>query len=150
VDQALYAIAAQKIRGIFVSPDLLLLANRTKIASTFRRTKLPAIFPLREYHDDGVLVSYGIDLHEAMRRAAPYVDKILKGMRPSDLPIEQVSKYELVIDMRVARELGINVPQELLLRADEVIRCFWNLLAATGTKSLSPRRRPVTRRRNGR
>jgi len=67
-------------------------------------------------------MSYGIDLNESMRRAAAYVDKILKGSKPSEIPIEQVSKFELVIDLRVAREQGIRVPQELLLRADEVIR----------------------------
>jgi putative ABC transport system substrate-binding protein len=67
-------------------------------------------------------MSYGPDPHELMRRGAYYVDKILKGARPADLPIEQVSKVDLIIDLRVAREMGIEVPQELLYRADQVIR----------------------------
>jgi len=79
-------------------------------------------FPWRGFHEYGVLMSYGPDPNELMRRGAYYVDKILKGAKPGDLPIEQVSKVDLVIDLRVAREMGIKVPQELLYRADEVIR----------------------------
>ena len=70
----------------------------------------------------GALMSYGPDLKEAGRKMAGYVDRILKGARPADLPIEQIAKYELVIDLRVAQELGLKVPQDVLLRADEVIR----------------------------
>jgi putative ABC transport system substrate-binding protein len=86
------------------------------------RTKLPGIFPWRDYHDAGVLMSYGANIKEMGRQAAAYVDKILKGAKPADLPIAQSSKYDLVINLRVARQLGLKVPQELLLRADEVIR----------------------------
>ena len=80
------------------------------------------MYPWREYHEDGALMSYGPDLKDAMRHAAGYVDKILKGAEPADLPIEQVSRYELIIDLREAHAMGIEVPQDLLLRADEVIR----------------------------
>jgi len=93
-----------------------------KVAQAVRKTRLPAIFPRREYHEEGVLMSYGPNAREVQRKLVAYVDKILKGAKPSDLPIEEMSKYELVIDLRVAHELGIEVPQELLLRADEVIR----------------------------
>jgi putative ABC transport system substrate-binding protein len=122
VDHALSDITHSKVQGVFISPDLLLLANKSKIAATMRTAKLPAMFPLREYHDEGVLMSYGIDLKESMRRAAPYVDKILRGAKPADIPIEQVSKFELIVDLRVARQMGIRLPQDLLLLADEVIR----------------------------
>ena len=105
-----------------VSSDLLFLANRAKVAAAVGRARLPGIFPWRDYHDVGVLMSYGSSTKEMGRKAAVYVDKILKGAKPADLPIEQSSSYELVIDLRVARELGLKVPQELLFRADEVIR----------------------------
>ncbi len=122
LDAALRALPRSEAGGVLVPADLLFLANKAKIASAIRKARLPAMVSLREYHDDGVLMSYVVDLKEAMRRAAPYVDKILRGAKPSELPIEQVSKFELVIDLRVAREMGITVPQELLLCADEVIR----------------------------
>ena len=87
-----------------------------------RKAKLAAIFPFKEFHDDGALMSYGADNREGAHKVAVYVDKILKGTQPSELPIEQMSKYELIIDLRVARGMGFHVPQDLLLRADEVIR----------------------------
>ena len=80
------------------------------------------MFPYREYHESGALLSYGPDEKEVFRRMATYIDKILKGANPAELPIEQISTYELVIDLRMAREMHIQVPQELLYRANEVIR----------------------------
>ena len=80
------------------------------------------MFPHKQYHETGVLMSYGPDYDAAMSQVATYVDRILKGAKPSELPIEQVSKYELVVDLRVARELGIEIPQSILVRADEVIK----------------------------
>ena len=105
-----------------LSSDVLFLGNKERIAAAVAKAKLPAIFPWRDYHDANVLMSYGGNPKEFGRLAAAYVDRILKGAKPGDLPIEQVSKYELVIDLRVARKLGIKVPQDLLLRADEVIQ----------------------------
>lgn len=122
LDAALRAIPRSAADGILVAADLFFLANKSKIALAVRKAKLPAMFPLKEYHEDGALMSYGANYKDAMLRAARYVDKILKGAKPSELPIEQVSKYELIIDLRVAHELGIEVPQALLARADEVIR----------------------------
>jgi putative ABC transport system substrate-binding protein len=72
--------------------------------------------------EDGLLMSYGVNIKEIGRRAALFVDRIFKGAKPADLPIEQISKYELIVDLRAARALGVKAPQELLLRADEVIR----------------------------
>src|SRR5690349_20371266 len=122
LDTALRAIHRSKVEGFLVSGDLFLFANRTQIARTIRRAKLPAIFAYREYHDAGVLMSYGISVKEPMHRVAVYVDKILRGAKAGDLPIEQIAKYQLVLNLLVARELGLEVPRTLRLRADEVIQ----------------------------
>jgi len=122
LDASLDAIQRSKADGFLVAQDLFLLANKSKICRALRKTRRPAVFPVREYHDEGVLMSYGANLKEAMRHTAGYVDKILKGAKPSELPIEQISSYELVVNFRVAREMGIDMPQSILLRADEVIR----------------------------
>jgi putative ABC transport system substrate-binding protein len=105
-----------------IGSDLIFVGQAATIAQAVRAANLPAIFPWREYHKHGVLISYGANLKEVLRRGAYYVDKVLKGAKPGDLPVEQVSKYELVINLHVAREMNIKMPQELLLRADEVIR----------------------------
>jgi putative ABC transport system substrate-binding protein len=122
LDTALRALQRGEGSGVFVTADGLFLVNKAKIARAVRSAKLPATVPYRDFHDDGVLMSYGLNTVDVARKMATYVDKILKGAKPSDLPIEQVSKYELIINLRVARELGLKVPQDLLLRADEVIR----------------------------
>ena len=122
LDHALHALQRKSVDAVLVTSDLLFHVNKSKIAEAVRRGKLPGMFPYREYLGDGMLACYGPDLKEVARTLAIYVDKILKGANPADLPIDQISKYELVIDLRVARELGIKVPQDLLLRADEVIR----------------------------
>ena len=122
LDAALRAIQRSAGDAFMVSSNVFFLANRAKIAEAVAKAKLPAIFPQRDYHDAGVLMSYGANLKEAGRQMAGYVDRILRGAKPGELPIEQMSKYELVIDLRVARAMGLKVPQDLLLRADEVIR----------------------------
>ncbi len=122
LDAAFRAMPRSATVGVVVSPDLLFLKNKTKLTQAVRKAKLAAIFPFKEFHDDGALMSYGADNRDGAHKVAVYVDKILKGTQPSALPIEQMSKYELIIDLRVARAMGIHVPQELLLRADEVIR----------------------------
>jgi len=122
LDAALRGIQRDAADAFIVSSDVLFLGNREKIATAVAKAKLPAIFPWPDYHDAGVLMSYGANLREAGRQMAGYVDRILKGAKPGELPIEQMSKYELVIDLRVARATGLKVPQELLLSADAVIR----------------------------
>lgn len=122
IDAAFRASSHGATDAVLVAADFLFLANKAKIAWNVRKLRLPAMVPWRENLDDGLLMSYGPNLNWVMRRAATYVDKILKGAKPGDLPIEQVSTYELIIDLRVARAMGIHVPQDLLLRADEVIR----------------------------
>jgi putative ABC transport system substrate-binding protein len=122
IDMIARALAQRAVDGILVTGDLLLFANKAKLAGAIREARLPAVFPSREWHGDDELMSYAPSIREAGRRMAAYVDKILKGGKAGELPIEQLSKYELVIDLRVARELGLAIPEDLLLRADEVMR----------------------------
>ncbi len=122
IDAALRAIPRSNAGGVLVTADLMFLTNKAKVARAIREAKLPAMVPNTEYRDDGVLMSYGPNLKDVLRRAAVYVDKILRGAKPAEIPIEQVSIVELIIDLRVARSMGIEVPQALLMRADEVIR----------------------------
>jgi len=122
LDISLHAIQRTAPDAVLVASDLGLLRERAKIASAIRKARIPAVFPWREYHEPGALMSYGPDLRDVTRRTASYVVKILKGTKPSDLPVEEISKFDLVIDLRLAHELGINVPQELLFRADEVMQ----------------------------
>ena len=105
---------------VLASP--LFNGERHRIVELAARNRLPTIYESREYVDAGGLISYGQNLYELFRRAAVYVDKILKGAKPTDLPWEQPTKIELVINLRTARSLGLTVPQALLLRADEVIQ----------------------------
>src|SRR5262245_17574877 len=122
VDAALHAISRSGMDALLVTGDTVLFANGVKISRAVRKAKLPAMFPVKEYQGEGVLVSYGPSLTEAGRMMAVYVDKVLRGAKPGDLPVEEISKLELVINLRVAQAQGIKVPEELLYRADEVIR----------------------------
>ena len=97
-------------------------ANRAQIVSFAQRNRLPSMFPTKEYVDSGGLMSYGPSLVDLFRRAAGYVDKILKGAKPADLPVQQPTKFELVINLKTAKVLGLTLPQSLLRRADDVIQ----------------------------
>jgi putative ABC transport system substrate-binding protein len=122
LDDALRTINRIAADGILIAGDALFFANRAKVAQAIRKARLPGIFPWPEYHAEGVLMSYGVNLTEATRRTAFYVDKILKGTKPQEIPIEQIFEYKLTIDLHVARDLRLDVPEALLVRADEVIR----------------------------
>jgi len=103
-------------------PSPLFAGNLRRLADLAIKNRLPAIFNLREFVEVGGLVAYGPNRTDEFRRAATYVDKILKGAKPGDLPVEQPTKFELVINLKTAKALGIMVPQSLLSRADEVIQ----------------------------
>lgn len=122
VEAALHELPRKAVDGLLVGSDAMLLNTGAKIAGAVHTARIPAVFPWREYHDFGVVVSYGPDLREGLHRGAYYVDKLLNGAKPSELPVEQVSKVELILDLRAAKSMGIHVPDTLLYRADKVIR----------------------------
>jgi putative ABC transport system substrate-binding protein len=107
--------------ALFVCQDLLTLTNRTRINTLAFGARLPAMFASREHVEAGSLMSYGPNFLDLYRRAADYADKILRGAKPSDLPVEQPTKFDLVINLTTAKALGIEIPPTLLARADEVI-----------------------------
>jgi len=121
IDQALIAVSGEPRGGLIVSPDGFTTSNRGLIISLAARYRLPAIYPYRYFAADGGLLSYGHDSNEPWRRAAAYVDKILRGASPADLPIQQPTKFELIINLRTAKALGLTIPPQLLDRADELI-----------------------------
>ena len=106
---------------LVVLSDGVLFNSRGQIAVMATRNRLPAISAVREYVEAGFFLSYGIDLPNQFRRSAVFVDKILKGAKPADLPIEQPTKFELAINLRIAKALGLELPRSVLARADEVI-----------------------------
>ena len=117
------AIQGLKTRAdaVYVAVDQLMVANQTTIVTSALRAELPTIFSTRDFVKAGALLSYGPSYTERFRRAADYVDKILRGTKPGDIPVEQPTKFELVINMKTATTLGLTVPSALLARADEVI-----------------------------
>src|SRR5262249_13295650 len=118
---ALQTIAEQHADGVIVLPGEIFDANAQRIADLTAEAQLPTMFQRRELVDAGGLMSYGTNYSEMYRRAAAYVDKILKGAKPADLPVEQPTKFELVINLKTAKALGLTIPYTLLGRADEVI-----------------------------
>jgi ABC-type uncharacterized transport system substrate-binding protein len=117
------AIEALKSRAdaLYVATDPLVFTNRIRINTLALGARLPTIYGSREYVDAGALISYGPNFSDLFRRAADYVDKILRGAKPSDIPVEQPTKFDLVINLKTAKALGLTVPPTLLARADEVI-----------------------------
>ena len=112
----------ERAQALIVQLGALTFEHRAKIAELAARHRLPAMHEVRTLVEDGALVSYGPDATEIYRRAATYVDKILRGARPGDLAIEQPHKFEFVINVKTAKALGLAMPQSLLVRADQVIQ----------------------------
>jgi putative ABC transport system substrate-binding protein len=121
-DQAFDTIAKERPDAFIVLADRVFLHNRARIVDFAARNRLPAVYPYRELVEAGGLMSFGPNYADMHRHAATYVDKILKGAKPGDLPIEQPTKFELIINLKPAKALGFTIPQSLLLRADEVIQ----------------------------
>jgi len=122
LEPVIAAQAREPNGGLIVMPDSFTDAHRIEITSLVARYRLPAVYAYRFFAVFGGLLSYGPDLTDNFRRAATYVDRILKGEKPADLPVQAPAKYELVINLKTANALGLTIPQLLLLRADEVIR----------------------------
>jgi putative tryptophan/tyrosine transport system substrate-binding protein len=122
IEGAFLAMAAKKVGAVVILAGAFAFARRQRVAELALKHRLPAIHLLREYVDAGLLMSNGPNLPDIFRRAATYVDKILKGTKPAELPVEQPTKFELVINLKTANALGVTIPQPLLLRADEVIQ----------------------------
>jgi putative tryptophan/tyrosine transport system substrate-binding protein len=110
-----------RVEALYVAAEPLVFVNRVRISTLALGARLPTIFAVREYIDAGGLLSYGPNFTDLFRRAAEFVDKILRGTKPGDIPVEQPIKFELVINLTTAKALGLTIPEAFLLRADEVI-----------------------------
>jgi putative ABC transport system substrate-binding protein len=121
IEQAVTAFARSPNGGLILTASALAVAHRELVIGLAARHKLPAVYYRRYFADSGGLVSYGSDIVQQFRGAASYVDRILKGEKPADLPVQAPTKYELVINLKTAKALGLDVPPTLLARADEVI-----------------------------
>ena len=121
IEPVVSALAREPNGGLVVMPDSFMLAHRAEVTSLAARYRLPAVYPWRSFAEVGGLLSDGVDLTDNFRRAATYADRILKGEKPSDLPIQAPVKFGLVINLKAAKALGLEVPPSLLAIADEVI-----------------------------
>ena len=120
-DRAFASMVAERADALFVLMSPVLTRDRKQIIDRAAKYRLPAIYEWREHVEVGGLMSYGGSLIELLRRVAAYVDKILKGAKPADLPVERPTKFELVINLKTAKALGLTIPPALLQRADQVI-----------------------------
>jgi putative ABC transport system substrate-binding protein len=121
-DAAFSAVSRGRAQALYLQESPLFYVHRKTLAKLASKARLPTIYASRTFADEGGLMSYGVNYADQMRRSAVYVDKILKGAKPGDLPIEQPTKFELVVNLKTAKALGITIPQSILLQADEVIR----------------------------
>jgi putative tryptophan/tyrosine transport system substrate-binding protein len=121
-DKAFEDATRARAGALSIMPDQLFAGNLKRIADLAVKSRLPSIFHLSEFADSGGLVAYGPDRSDQFRRAATYVDKILKGTKPADLPVEQPMKFEFVINLKTAKQIGLTIPPNVLARADRVIR----------------------------
>jgi putative ABC transport system substrate-binding protein len=121
-ERAFTSMVERGATALHVQLDPMFLAQRARLVELAAKHRLPALYDLREFVDGGGLISYGPRLSEELRRTAAHVDKILKGAKPADLPVEQPSRIELVVNTKTAKVLGLTIPQSVLLRADEIIR----------------------------
>jgi len=121
VDSALESVRASRADAMLVFPDGITMVHRAKVAELARTHRLPSMFGWREYCEAGGLVSYVANQRTTYTRLAAYADRLLKGEKPADIPIEQPTRFELVVNLKTAKTLGLSIPATLLARADEVI-----------------------------
>ncbi|HET9855021.1 MAG TPA: ABC transporter substrate-binding protein [Methylomirabilota bacterium] len=121
IDKAFQAVTRERTEALVILADPVFIAERARVAALAAKGRLPTVGGLREYADAGGLVAYGPNFYELYRGAAAYVDRILKGAKPGDLPVEQPTKFELVINLKTAKAIGLTVPPSLLQRADQLI-----------------------------
>jgi putative tryptophan/tyrosine transport system substrate-binding protein len=122
IESAFRAASKGRAEAALVLPGAVLISHRTQIAELASKNRLPTIYYATEFVEDGGLMSYAPNFPDLSRRAATYVDKILKGAKPADLPVEQPLKFELVINLKTAKQIGLMVPPNVLARADRVIK----------------------------
>ena len=118
---AFSAMSQERVQALTVPPDGMFLAHQAQIIGLAAKHRIPAMYGVTEFAEPGGLMAYGVDLPEMYRRGALFVDRILKGAKPGDLPVAQATEFELVINLKTARALGLTIPPSLLLRADQVI-----------------------------
>ena len=116
------ALSKERPDGLYVAGGPLMTANGKRIAGFALKSRLPSVYSIRESVDAGGLMYYGADVADSYRRVAYFVDRILKGAKPADLPVEQPTKFELVINLKTAKQIGLTIPPNVLARADRVIR----------------------------
>jgi putative tryptophan/tyrosine transport system substrate-binding protein len=122
LESAFQTAKEKKINAIMTSPGTLFFAERKRIVELAGKYRLPAIYPQKELVDDGGLMSYGVDFDDLYRKAAHYADKILKGTKRADLPVQQPTKFEFIINLKAAKQIGLTLPPELLARANQVVK----------------------------
>ena len=120
-DHGIDTFAKEAGGALLVTPDATTTRLRSTIVSAATRTKLSAIYPFRDFAAEGGLISYGTDVADQYRKAAVYVDRILRGAKPADLPVVQPTKFELVVNLKTAMALGLTIPPSIFANADEVI-----------------------------
>jgi putative tryptophan/tyrosine transport system substrate-binding protein len=118
---AITSLGREPGAGLVVMPDTFTTVHRAPIISAGARDNVPAVYSLSAFARDGGLLSYGVDVVDLWRRAATYVDRILRGAKPAELPVQFPAKFEMVVNLKTAKSLGLTVPQSILLSADEVI-----------------------------
>jgi putative ABC transport system substrate-binding protein len=122
IETAFRAATNGRADAVLVLPSPITLSQRTQIADLAAKSRLPAIYWATEFVEAGGIMTYGVSYTDLFRRAATYVDKILKGAKPADLPVEQPTKFELIINLKAAKQIGLTIPQSVLYRADKVIK----------------------------
>jgi putative ABC transport system substrate-binding protein len=121
IETAITALGREPGGGLVVMPDIFMTVHRAPILLAAARNNVPAVYATSTFARDGGLLSYGVDFIDILRRAATYVDRILRGEKPGDLPVQFPTKFEMILNLKTAKALGLTVPQSILLRADEVI-----------------------------